>query len=68
MGKMFQRVKDDPRVSDAFRDSDGYWVYLKAGWDNGNPSEHVIVEDRNSDVVQKMRGLRTCVCQECVTA
>lgn len=65
MSKMLKQIQDDPRVSEAFRDSDGYWVYLKAGWSNGNPCEHIIVEDRVADVKRKMGWIVPCACKEC---
>lgn len=65
MSKMLKRIQADPRVSEAFHDSDGYWVYLKAGWGNGNPCEHIIAEDRIADVASKMRGVVPCDCKEC---
>jgi hypothetical protein len=65
MSKMLKQIQADPRVSEAFHDSDGYWVYLKAGWSNGNPCEHIIAEDRIADVKSKMRGIVPCGCKEC---
>lgn len=65
MSKMLQRIQADPRVSEAFHDSDGYWVYLKGGYGNGNPGEHIIVEDRIADVARKMREIVPCGCKEC---
>jgi hypothetical protein len=53
-------------VSEAFTDSDGTWIYLKAGWRaNGCPGEHVIVEDTAALAISKLRYIEPCSCNEC---
>lgn len=66
-GKTLAVIQADPRVSDAFTDSDGTWVYLKDGWGvAGCLGEHIIVEDRVATAARKVRqGLIPCYCQQC---
>ena len=48
------------------RDEDGYWVYLKAGWqDSHNPGCHTIVEDSKAEALRKAREAIPCKCKEC---
>lgn len=30
--RTYADIKKDPRVSDIYRDGDGYWIHLKRGW------------------------------------
>jgi hypothetical protein len=66
MGKILATIQADPRVSEALKDSDGIWVYLKRGWQVGGcPGEHIIVEDRVADAKRKLGYLVPCNCKEC---
>lgn len=52
------------KISAQWRDSDGYWVELKAGYcDDSNPKCHTIVEDTKTQAMQH-RAVK-CDCSEC---
>lgn len=66
MGKILEKIKQHTKVSDAFKDSDGVWVYLKDGWGvDGCPGEHCIVEDRVADAYRKVKSAVPCSCKQC---
>jgi hypothetical protein len=53
-------------IEEEFRDSDGYWIYLKPGWKNdldpiGNL--HIISEDTKTQAYSC--GVLPCDCEEC---
>ena len=62
-------VKADPRVTD-FSDErgngDGVWIYLVAGYDNGDPQSHVISENTLTKALEAFRRIRKCVCADCL--
>lgn len=65
--KSWAAVETDPRVSEAWQDSDGYWVVLKAGFADHafDLNCHSIHEDLVKDVVRRMAGIQICGCSEC---
>lgn len=53
-------------IQEEYRDSDGYWIYLKRGWQNGNdPGTHGIVEDTKKAAYETLAAAKPCNCQEC---
>ncbi len=53
-------------IAQEYRDSDGYWIYLKPGWQNGaDPGTHSIVEDSKRDAYSTLRSAKPCDCAEC---
>ena len=68
MGKTLEKIRSDPRVSEVYADSDGVWIYLRNGWGNGNPQEHIIVEDTVTEAYRKMRNILPCSCEQCTSA
>ncbi len=49
-----------------YRDSDGYWIELVPGWQNGlDPGTHGIVEDTKREAMASLRYAKPCDCQEC---
>lgn len=63
-------------ISDESGQGDGYWIYLKAGWQRGNqrPStereschnEHIVHEWNMIDLVRAMkREVYPCTCWDC---
>lgn len=54
-------------IQEEYRDSDGYWIYLKPGWQNGaDPGTHGIVEDTKGEAHRTLRIAKPCDCQECL--
>ena len=54
-------------IANEYRDSDGYWIELKDGWENGaDPGTHGIVEDTKAQAYSTLRLARPCDCGECV--
>lgn len=53
-------------IQEEYRDSDGYWIYLRPGWQNGyDPGTHGIVEDTRREAYRTLTGVKPCVCAEC---
>lgn len=49
-----------------YRDSDGYWIELKPGWQNGaDPGTHGIVEDTKTAAYSTLTMVKPCNCSEC---
>lgn len=49
-----------------YRDSDGYWIELKPGWQNGDdPGTHGIVESTKRAAYSKLSMAKPCHCLEC---
>lgn len=60
------RMKRSDVVQNEERDSDGYWIYLKPGWQNGDdPGTHAIVEDTKTAARAKVGMAEPCDCAEC---
>ncbi len=54
------------KIQEEYRDSDGYWIYLKPGWQNGaDPGTHGIVEDTKGEAYRTLRNAEPCNCLEC---
>ena len=48
------------------RDEDGFWIYLKDGWQDGsNPGSHTIVEDTRRAALAKLLDVIPCTCPQC---
>jgi hypothetical protein len=66
MTKALARIKAHPAVSDAFSDSDGTWIYLRAGFGvAGCFGEHIMVEDTVSQALRRLGDIQPCSCKEC---
>jgi hypothetical protein len=65
MSATLARLKQDPRVADAFRDSDGYWVWMRPGWTADPRDAHDIHEDTIRAVLARFRGVQPCACDGC---
>jgi hypothetical protein len=53
-------------IQEEYRDSDGYWIYLKPGWENGaDPGTHGIVEDTKREAYRTLAYARPCDCDDC---
>lgn len=49
-----------------YRDSDGYWIELTPGWQNGaDPGCHGIVEDTKRQAYSTLTMAKPCSCGEC---
>jgi hypothetical protein len=54
------------KVRDWYRDSDGYWFNLKAGWQASPHSEvHSVHEWKVSDLKRSFRAVCPCSCEQC---
>lgn len=54
-------------VQNEERDSDGYWIYLRPGYQNGDdPGTHAIVENTKTAARRKLSLVKPCDCAECV--
>jgi hypothetical protein len=47
------------------RDSDGYWIYLKAGWRLKGENTHAITETTKRGARAKLCDVVPCRCSEC---
>jgi len=52
-------------ISDERSFGDGYWVYLKAGWNVGGESLHIIHEDNPTQCAKAFAWVEKCKCNEC---
>ena len=53
-------------IAHEYRDSDGYWIELLPGWQNGyDPGTHGIVEDTKTAAYSTLTGVEACDCKEC---
>jgi hypothetical protein len=60
------RVTRSRAVSREYKDSDGYWIELKPGYQNGSdPGTHSIVEDTKGKAVRQLASVIPCNCAEC---
>jgi len=54
-------------ILDEYRDSDGYWINLRDGFQNGSdPGTHAIHEDTKTAAYSKLSMVRPCACAECL--
>ncbi len=66
--KIIERIKSDLRVaevSDERELGDGFWVYLKSGWNNGSAEEHIIHEASPSACLKRFYEIDDCNCDDC---
>lgn len=53
-------------IAHEYRDSDGYWIELTDGWQNGDdPGTHGIVEDTKTAAYATLANVKPCDCGEC---
>ena len=56
----------DKRIQNIEKDSDGVWIYLKPGYQNGaDPGTHAIVEDTRKAALARVSSIKPCDCAEC---
>jgi len=54
-------------IQEEYRDSDGYWIYLTPGWQNGlDPGTHGIHEDTKRAARENLAFAKPCDCKECL--
>lgn len=53
------------RVNQAFKDDDGYWIYLNYGWYWDDPGLHIIHEDTQKEALICLRNTSECNCEIC---
>lgn len=64
--KALAKWNADPRVQEAFVDSDGYWVYLNDGFCS-DTATHIIHEMTVKDVDRCMKDIDPCDCRDCTS-
>lgn len=57
-------MKHEDLIEEQYRDSDGYWIYLKRGWRIPGDA-HGIVEDTKREALSKLRNVVPCDCDDC---
>lgn len=68
------KIQRDPRVQGVSDErfgvnDDGFWVYLKSGWNNGDGGEHAIHEDTPEECLRLLQHIEPChCCLDCETA
>jgi len=61
-----RRATNRELIAEQYRDSDGFWIYLKPGYQNGfDPGTHGIVEDTKRAAYETLRAAEPCDCAEC---
>lgn len=57
------KLGDDPRVREIYKDSDGIWCELQAGfgWDGC----HGLHENTVKEMLAQVRYIRPCACADC---
>jgi hypothetical protein len=59
-------MKRTDLIAKEYRDSDGYWIYLKPGWQNGaDPGTHGIVENTKRAARGQLAYAKPCDCEDC---
>lgn len=54
------------RISLREQDDDGYWVYLRDGFQDGcNPGCHIIHENTKAEALDRMMDTEPCDCFDC---
>lgn len=56
--------KNPTKISDAFVDIDGVWVYLCAGWCRDFAS-HIIHTDTVKEALAEFQDIGPCDCEQC---
>lgn len=65
---MTKRIRRADVIAEEYRDSDGYWIYLKPGWRNGQDPvgcEHGIHEDTKREAYSWLSSVLPCDCPDC---
>ncbi len=58
-------LNHDPRVSKAFQDGDGVFIWLVPGFTADVYSAHDIREDTATAALRKYRKIEPCACSRC---
>ncbi|HEY7192874.1 MAG TPA: hypothetical protein VH439_03960 [Gemmatimonadales bacterium] len=60
------RIKPRDVIAKQYRDSDGYWIELRPGWQNGaDRGTHAIVENTKRAALRGLAYVKPCACEEC---
>jgi hypothetical protein len=60
------RIKRTDLIKEEYRDSDGYWIYLKPGWQCGDDrGTHGITEYTKRDARGRLSQVIPCDCADC---
>jgi hypothetical protein len=69
MTGFLEQVRQDPRVESAYKDSDGVWIGLKAGFadlkDDPWQPTHTIHEWTVADARARFKDVGPCACESC---
>lgn len=68
MSKIIERILAHPKVasiSDERGMGDGFWVYLKKGWQN-DPETHCIHENSPTRCFWYLPSVSECSCDDCM--
>lgn len=66
--KLIAKLRRDPRVLRVEGDEDGYWVYLRPGYWDGDMGCHAIRADTLTDLAERVRlNVVECSCDACDT-
>ena len=57
------KAKHPDKIRDWYKDSDGYWINLKPGWQFWDA--HCVHEWKIRDVFTSFAQVRPCECDEC---
>jgi hypothetical protein len=61
-----KRAKLTDMIQEEYRDSDGYWIYLKPGYMCGDdPGTHGIIEDTKRAARSRLASVVPCNCADC---
>lgn len=52
-------------ISEIYHDSDGYWCYTADGFYSPYMDCHTIHEDTQKQLLEVIRGIEPCDCEEC---
>ena len=64
--KSLNVVNNDPRVSEAFQDDDGIWIWLHPGFTSDPYGAHDVHEYTVGVALEKYRRIEPCACDQCV--
>ena len=65
-GKGSKVAKREALIQEQYRDSDGYWIYLKPGYQCGDDrGTHGIVESTKRDALSRLVSVIPCDCDDC---
>lgn len=63
--KSLDRLGQDPRVREIYKDSDGLWLTTRAGFCT-DPECHTAHGENVRDLLLMVKGIAPCACADCV--